>query len=148
MIHVFARVYGLEKRPVWKRDRPCGNIAAGVDRPGHPKNSINFIGIIFLFMIMIYPSLRRDHCRNTRELIRAKSGEKNCSARKSRKREDSASSAKEIALRRTPKRLSRKRTSRPTLDLTRLSGEKDFLSIFTTDATEPAPPVRAGLLLL
>jgi len=99
-------------------------------------------------MIIIYSRPRRVHCQDIGELIKAKSGEKNCPAKKSRKREGSASLAKEIAPRRTPKRLSRKRASRPTLDLTRLSGEKDFLSIFTTNATEPAPPVRAGLLLL
>jgi hypothetical protein len=99
-------------------------------------------------MIMIYPRLRRVHCQSTGELIKAKSGEKKCPAKKSRKREGSASLAKEITPRRTLKRLSRKRPSRPTLDLTRLSGEKEFLSILTTDTTEPAPPVRAGLLLL
>jgi hypothetical protein len=115
----------------------------------HPAPKLKkIIGILFLFMIIIYFRLRRVHCQDIGELIRAKSGEKNCPAKKSRKREGSESLAKEIAPRRTPKRLSRKRTSRPTLDLTRLSGEKDFLSIFTTNTTEPAPPVRAGLLLL
>jgi hypothetical protein len=115
---------------------------------GLTEKSINFIGILFLFMIKIYLRLRRKHCQNTGELTKAKSGEKKYPARKSRKREGSASLAKEITPRRTLKRLSRKRTSRPILDLKRLSGEKDSLSIFTTDTTEPAPPVRAGLLLL
>jgi len=115
---------------------------------GLTEKSINFIGILFLFMIKIYLRLRRKHCQNTGELTKAKSGEKKYPARKSRKREGSASLAKERPPRRTLKRLSRKRTSRPILDLKRLSGEKDSLSIFTTDTTEPAPPVRAGLLLL
>jgi hypothetical protein len=96
----------------------------GWTEAGIRKKLINFIGILFLFMVMIYPRLRRVHCQNTGELTRAKSGEKKYPARKSRKREGSASLAKEITPRRTPKRLSRKRTSRPTLDLTRLSGEK------------------------
>jgi hypothetical protein len=77
IIHVSDRVYGLEKRSVWNRDRPCGGIAAGADRTGHSKKLINFIGILFLFVIMIYPRLRRVHCQNTGELIKAKSGEKN-----------------------------------------------------------------------
>ena len=77
MIHVFVRVYGLEKRSVWNRDRLCGGIAAGVDGTGHSKKLINFVGILLLFMIIIYPRLRRVHCQNTEELIKAKSGEKN-----------------------------------------------------------------------
>jgi len=49
-------------------------------------------------------------------LIKAKSGEKNCPARKSRKREDNADFTKEIAPRRTPKRSSKKRQSQPILN--------------------------------
>jgi hypothetical protein len=43
------------------------------------------------------------------DLIKAKSDEKNCPARKSRKREDSDDLIKEIALRRTPKGSRRKK---------------------------------------
>jgi hypothetical protein len=77
MIHVFVRVFGLEKRSVWNGDRPCGGIAAGADGAGHSKKLINFIGILFLFVIRIYSRPRRVHCQNTGELIKAKSGEKN-----------------------------------------------------------------------
>ena len=89
-------------------------------------------------MVMIYPRLRRVHCQDIGELLKAKSGEKNCPAKKSRKREGSANLAKENAPRRTPKRLSRKRTSRPTLDLTRLSGEKtSYPSLPRTRQSQP-----------
>lgn len=44
----------------------------------HPApESKNFIGILFLFVIMIYPRLRRVHCQDIGEFIKAKSGEKN-----------------------------------------------------------------------
>jgi hypothetical protein len=49
-------------------------------------------------------------------LIKAKSGEKNCLARKSRKREDNDDFIKEIAPRWTPKRSSKKRQSQPILN--------------------------------
>lgn len=89
-------------------------------------------------MIIIYFRQRRVHCQDIGELLKAKSGEKNCPAKKSRKREGNANLAKEIAPRRTPKRLSRKRTSRPTLDMTRLSGEKtSYPSLPRTRQSQP-----------
>jgi hypothetical protein len=89
---------------------------------------------------------RREFCQNDPELIEAKNGEKNYPARKSRKKEESASFIKESAPRRTPKRLSRKRTSRPILNSSCLSGEKNFLFI-TANTTKPAPPLREDVLL-
>jgi len=76
------------------------------------------------------------------ELIRAKSGGKNCPARKSRKREDSGDFIKEIAPRRTPKRSSKKGQSQPILNSIHLSRGKDFLFSFTAHTTEPTPLVR------
>jgi hypothetical protein len=75
------------------------------------------------------------------EFIKAKSGEENCPARKSRKREGSGDFIKEIALLQTPRRSSKKRQSQPILNSIHLSGEKDFLFSFTTNTTEPTPPV-------
>ncbi len=49
----------------------------GRTEPGIRKKLINFIGILFLFVIRIYFRPRRVHCQNTGELIKAKSGEKN-----------------------------------------------------------------------
>jgi hypothetical protein len=98
-------------------------------------------------MIMIDLRPRREFCQNDMEPIKAKNGEKNYPARKSRTKEESASFIKEIAPRRTPKRLSKKRTSRPTLNSLRLSGEKNFLFISTANTTKPAPPVREDVLL-
>ena len=98
-------------------------------------------------MIMIVLRPRREFCQSEPELLEAKNGEKNYPARRSRKKEDSASFTKESEPRRTPKRLSKKRTSRPTLDLLRLSGEKNFLFIFTANTTKPAPPVGEDVLL-
>jgi hypothetical protein len=46
-----------------------------------------------------------------RELIKAKNGEKNCPARKNRKREDNDDFRKEIASLQTPRRSSKKRQS-------------------------------------
>jgi hypothetical protein len=100
-----------------------------------------------MIMIGLRPRTRREFCQNDLELIEAKNGEKKYPARKSRKKEDSGSFKKEIAPRRTPKRLSQKRTSRPTLNSLRLSGEKNFLFISTPKTTKPAPPVREDVLL-
>ena len=100
-----------------------------------------------MIMIGLRTRTRREFCQNDVELIKAKNGEKNYPARKSRTKEESASFKKEIAPRRTPKRLSKKRTSRPTLDWLCLSGEKDFLFISTANTTKPAPPVREDVLL-
>jgi hypothetical protein len=57
------------------------------------------------------------------ELIKGKNGEKNCPARKSRKREDSDDFRKEIAPLQTPGRSSKKRKSQRILNLIPLSGE-------------------------
>jgi hypothetical protein len=57
------------------------------------------------------------------ELIKGKKGEKNCPARKSRKREDSDDFRKEIAPLQTPRRSSKKRQSQPILNLIPLSRE-------------------------
>jgi hypothetical protein len=97
-------------------------------------------------MITIGFRPRREFCQNDLELIKAKSGAKNYPARKSRKKEDSASFIKEIAPHRVPKRLSKKRTSRPTLNSFRLSGEKNFLFI-TANTTKPVSPVGEDVLL-
>jgi hypothetical protein len=80
------------------------------------------------------------------ELIKAKNGEKNCPAGKSRKREDSGDFIKEIARLRTPIRSSKKRQSQPILNSTPLSREKDFLFSFTTNTTESTPPVREDVV--
>lgn len=113
----------------------------------HPApESINFNGFLFHFMIKVILKTRREFCQDDLELIKAKSGAKNYPARKSRKKEESASFIKEIAPRRTPKRLSKKRTSRPTLNSLRLSGEKNFLFI-TANTTKPVPPVGEDVLL-
>ena len=74
------------------------------------------------------------------ELIKAKNGEKNCPARKNRKREDNDDFIKEIAPLQTPRRLSKKRQSQPILNSIPLSREKDFLFTFTTNTTEPTLP--------
>jgi hypothetical protein len=100
-----------------------------------------------MIRIGLRPRTRRGFCQDDLEPLRAKSGAKNYPARKSRKKEGCASFIKEIAPRRTPKRLSKKRTSRPTLDSSLLSGEKSFLFIFTPNTTKPAPPVREDVLL-
>jgi hypothetical protein len=57
------------------------------------------------------------------ELIKGKNGEKNCPARKSRKREDSDDFRKEMAPLQTPRRSSKKRQSQPILNLIPLSRE-------------------------
>jgi hypothetical protein len=80
------------------------------------------------------------------ELIKAKSGGKNCPARKSREREDSDDFIKEIASLQTPRRSSKKRQSRPILNLIPLSREKGFLFSFTTNTTEFTPPVREDVV--
>jgi hypothetical protein len=82
------------------------------------------------------------------ELIKAKSGEKNCPARKIRKREDSDDFIKEIAPLQTPRRSSKKRQSQPILNLIYLSGGKDFLFSFTTNTTEPTLPLREDVVSL
>jgi hypothetical protein len=55
-------------------------------------------------------------CQSVLEFTEAKSGEKSCLARKSRKREDSDDFIKEIALLQTPRRSSKKSQNRPILD--------------------------------
>lgn len=82
--------------------------------------TLNLVVILFLFMIYTYLSLRRVSCQNMLERIRAKSGEKKCLARKSRKREEDDDYKKEIAPRQTPKRSSKKRQSHPILNSIRL----------------------------
>jgi hypothetical protein len=76
------------------------------------------------------------------ELIKPKNGKKNCPARKNRKREDSDDFIKEIAPFQTQRRSSKKRENQPILNSIPLSHEKDFLFSFTTNTTEPTPPVR------
>ena len=76
------------------------------------------------------------------ELIKARNGEKNCPARKNRKREDNNDFIKEIAPLQTPGRSSKKRQNQPILNSIPLSREKDFLFSFTTNTTESTPPVR------
>ena len=73
------------------------------------------------------------------ELIKAKNGEKNCPARKNRRREDNDDSIKRLQ---TPRRSNKKRKSQPILNSTPLSREKDFLFSFTTNTIESTPPVR------
>ncbi len=93
---------------------------------------------------------RRVFCQNMLELIKAKSGEKNCPAKKNRKREESDDFIKEINPRQTPKRSkrsSKKRQSQPILNSLRLSGGKDFLFSFTTNAREPTPQVKEDVVL-
>jgi hypothetical protein len=80
------------------------------------------------------------------EPIKAKGGEKNCPARKNRKREDSDDFIKEIAPLQTPRRSSKKRQSQPILNSIHLSGEKDFLFSFTTNTTEPTTLVREDVV--
>ena len=79
------------------------------------------------------------------EIIKAENGEKNCPARKNRKREDSDDFIKEIAPLQTLRRSSKKRQSQSILNLIPLSREKDFLFSSTTNTTEFTPPVRVGL---
>jgi hypothetical protein len=55
------------------------------------------------------------------ELIKGENGEKNCRARKNRKREDSGDFRKEIAPLQTSRRSSKKRQSQPILNLIPLS---------------------------
>jgi hypothetical protein len=75
--------------------------------------------------------------------IKAKSGEKNCPARKSRKKREEDNFKKEIAPRQRPKRSSKKRQSQPILNSIRLSGGKAFLLSFATNPRgEPTPSVR------
>jgi hypothetical protein len=81
------------------------------------------------------------------EPIRAKSGEKNWRARKSRKREDSDDSIKKIAPRRIPKRSSKKRPSQPIPNLICLSGGEEFRFSFTVNTTGPTLLVREDVLL-
>jgi len=76
------------------------------------------------------------------ELIKAKNGEKNCPARKNRRKEDNDDSIKEIIRLQTPRRSNKKRKSQPILNSTPLSWEKDFLFSFTTNTTESTSPVR------
>ena len=110
---------------------------------------MNRIGILFLFVIYFLEK-GRVFCQNTLELIKAKSGEKNCPAKKSRKREESDDFIKEINPRQTPKRSkrsSKKRQSQPILNSLRLSEGKDFLFSFTTNAREPTPQVKEDVVL-
>jgi len=62
------------------------------------------------------------------ELIKGKNGEKNCPARKNRKREDSDDFRKEIAPLQTPRRSSKKRQSQPILNLIPFPGNKTSYS--------------------
>ena len=79
--------------------------------------------------------------------IKAKSGEKNCPARKNRKGEDNDDFIiKEIVRLQTPRRSSKKRQSQPILNSTPLSRGKDFLFPFTTNTTESTPPVREDVV--
>jgi hypothetical protein len=80
------------------------------------------------------------------ELIKAKNGEKNCPARKNRKREDSGDFIKETAPLQTPRRSSKKRQSQPILNSIPLSWERDFLFSFTTNTTESTPPVKEDVV--
>ena len=80
------------------------------------------------------------------ELIKPKNGEKNCPARKNRKREDNDDFIKEIVRLQTPRRPSRKRQNQSILNLIPLSREKDFLFSFTTNTTESTPPVREDVV--
>ena len=80
------------------------------------------------------------------EFIKAKNGEKNCPARKNRKREDNDDFIKEIVPLQTPRRSSKKRQSQPILNSIPLSGEKDFLFSFTTNTTESTPPAREDVV--
>lgn len=85
---------------------------------------------------------------NMLELIKAISGEKNCPARKIRKREDSEDFIKEIAPFQTSRRLSKKRQAQPILNSTPLFPEKDFLFSFATNTAEPTPPLREDVVSL
>jgi len=80
------------------------------------------------------------------ELIRLKNGEKNCPARKNRKREDSDDFRKEIAPLQTPRWSSKKRQRQPILNSIPLSREKGFLFSFTTNATEFTSQVRGDVV--
>jgi hypothetical protein len=80
------------------------------------------------------------------ELIKAKNGEKNCPARKNRKREDNDDFIKEIVRLQTPRRSSKKRQSQPMFNSTPLSRKKDFLFSFTMSTTESTPPVRKDVV--
>ena len=80
------------------------------------------------------------------EIIKAENGEKNCPARKNRKREDSDDFIKEIAPLQTLRRSSKKRQSQSILNLIPLSREKDFLFSSTTNTTEFTPPVREDVV--
>ena len=64
------------------------------------------------------------------ELIKGKNGEKNCPARKNRKREDNDDFIKEIARLQRPRRSSKKRQSQPILN-----------------STPPFPGIRLPILL-
>jgi hypothetical protein len=71
-----------------------------------------------------------------------KSGEKNCPVKKSRKREHSGDFTKEIAPLQRPRRPSRKRQNEPILNPKHIPGERGSQFSFTTNTTEPTPPVR------
>jgi hypothetical protein len=58
------------------------------------------------------------------EFIKAKSGEKKCPARKTRKRKDNGDYIREIAPHRTPKKSSKKRQNQPILNLNHLSEKR------------------------
>ena len=80
------------------------------------------------------------------EFIKEKNGEKNCPARRNRKREDSDDFRKEIALLQTPRRSSKERQSQAFPDSIPLSGEKGFLFSLTMVIREFSPPVREGVV--
>jgi hypothetical protein len=76
------------------------------------------------------------------EFIKARNGEKNCPARRNRKREDSDDLRKEIALLQTSRRSSKERQSQPFPDLIPLSRENDFRFSLTMMIREFLAPVR------
>ena len=76
------------------------------------------------------------------ELTKAKKGEKNCPARKNRKREDSGDFIKETALLQTPRRSRKKRQRQTIFSSISLSREKDFLFSFTVNTAELTTPAR------
>jgi hypothetical protein len=80
------------------------------------------------------------------ELIKSKNGEKNCPARRNRKREDNDDFIKEIVRLQTPRRSRKKRQNQSILNSIPLSRERDFLFSFTTNTTESIPPVREDVV--
>ena len=88
---------------------------------------MNRIGILFLFVIYLFRNKGGVFCQNVLGFIKAKNGEKNCPARKNRKREDSDDFIKEIPPLQMPGRSSKKRQNHPILNSIPLSRGKGFL---------------------